>query len=185
MKLNFTLIILSILFLQIFTNNSTHTHKSFLVKTQLTKEQLITLLKEGEANLRIKETENKKEENLTKTEVEEVNNTQFDDAALQEQIEDEIKDDALHPLDEFHVRENPTEVKTFVTKQDKTFIDTLYEKKFGKIYGYLILLLCIFVLIRYKDILFGKGEKIGHTKGNFKNIFESDSSKEYMLIKSE
>jgi hypothetical protein len=182
-----TLLILSFLFLQIFAHNSTHshstTHKAFLVKTQLSKEQLLALLKEGEVNLRKTKTGENKEENTTSVEVEEVNNTVDDDRILQEQIEDEMKEDALHPLDEFHIREKPTEVKTFVTKPQTKLIDSLYEKKYGRIYAYLIILLFIFILVNYKDKLLGKKE--GYIKGSYVSIFESDASKEYMLVKSQ
>ena len=180
-----TLLILSSLFLQIFANNSTHstTHKAFLIKTQLSKEQLLALLKEGEVNLKKTTMGENEKGNTTSVEVEEVNNTNDDDETLQEQIEDQMKEEALHPLDEFHIREKTTEVKAFVTKSQTKFVDSLYEKKYGRIYAYLVMLLFVFILVTNKDKILGKKE--GYIKGSYANIFESDSSKEYILVKSQ
>ena len=122
-------------------NKEKTTQNTFLVKTQLTKEQLQTLLQEGETqliNLKKKKHINKKENNTE--EIVNYNKTTVDDGdnitteeGLQREIEDEIMDDALNPLDEFHVKETKTsETKTFISKNDSKFIDSLYEKNLEK-----------------------------------------------------
>ena len=96
------------------------TTKVFLVKTNLTKEELVTLLHKGEkqlSNLRKKNEEadevNTTDANATNTTVEEVEDTYETDEELQKEIEDEIMEDALKPLEEFHVRQIKTsEVKS-------------------------------------------------------------------------
>ena len=182
------LVILIIFFSQFLAhkapkNDTKSGYKTFLVKTQIPKEKLLALLKEGEkqkVNLKANENINKTgsgEGKENTTEVKEV-----DDQTLQEQIEDEIQEDALQPLEEFHVKEvKQSEVKTFVNKPKTKFIDSLYEKRFGKIYGYLTLFLFAFVLLYNKDKIFN--QKTSRGKPNYSNLFEFDSSKEYMIIK--
>ena len=115
--------------------------------------------------------------------VEEVNNTLDDDDTLEEQIEKEIQEDALHPLDEFHVKEVKTsEVKSFVAKPKGKIFDSLYEKRFGKIYAYLTLIVFVFVFIYNKDSLFN--QKRSQDKINYRSLFDYDNSKEYMLVKT-
>ena len=125
--------------------------KTYLVKTKLTKEELETLLAEGSTQLvNLKKAKKEKVHNVTVKEV--TNATNRTEADLQKVIEQEIKEDALHPLHEFRVDQN--EVKTLVTKPNARFIDSLYEKRFGKFYAYLTLILFVFVMIYYKDIIF-------------------------------
>ena len=198
MKSITSIILLFIPFIQIYSHktskNETKIHyNKFLVKTHLSKEQLLNLLNQEHPNqVNLQKTENpnnveevEQNENLNQAnEVQEINNTESNDETLEEQIEDEIKADSLHPLDEFHVSEvqNP-EVKSFVSKPNTRFIDSLYEKKFGKIYAYLTLILFVFIIIYYKDNLFN--QKLAKKKGNYSNIFDYDSSKEYMLVKNQ
>jgi len=198
MKSKTCIILLFIVFIQIYThktpkNETIPEYKTYRVKTQLTKEQLLTLLnqqhphqtnlKKTENSIKVEEAEENKNVNQV-NEVQEINNTDANDDTLEEQIEDEIRADALHPLDEFHVKEaQNSEVKSFVSKPNTRFIDSLYEKKFGKIYAYLTLILCVFVIIYYKDRLFN--QKLANKKGNYSNLFDFDSSKEYMLVKNQ
>ena len=170
--------------------------RSFLVKTKLNKEQLETLLHQSEVqstNLKKSEQSEKDEENknnlnttnTTNTStVEEVDDAYESDEELQKEIEDEIMEDALKPLDEFHVKEVKTsEVKTFVAKaNDVTLLDFLYEKKFGKIYAYLSLLLVIFVFIYFKDVFNNKKEYI--EKKKYINYYDFDLSRESMIEKN-
>ena len=194
MKTNIiNLVILSILILQILAckNKTNCQHNTFLVKTQLSKQELETLLHQGETqsvklmeNSATTENQEKTENELTEFTVEEVkNNTLDEDDTLEEQIEKEIQEDALHPLDEFHVAEakNP-EVKTLITKPEPKIFDSLYEKRFGKFAGYLILFLFVFVLIYYRDIIFK--QKRSQETINYRNLFDYDTSKEYMLVKN-
>ena len=195
MKSKISIILLFIVFIQIHThktpkNNTKPQYNTFLVKTQLSKEQLLTLLNQGNShpvNLIEKKNSNTAEEAEEKNqtaEVQEVNTTEPNDDTFEEQIEEEIKADALHPLDEFHVKETQnSEVKSFISKPNTRFIDSLYEKKFGKIYAYLTLILFAFVLIYYKDNIFN--QKIANKKGIYSNLFDYDSSKEYMLVKNQ
>ena len=156
-------------------NNSTE-YKTYLVKTKLTKEELQTLLKQSET-----EVINLKKKNKTKkteVEVEELNSTNLTDGSLQEKIEKEIQEDALHPIDEFH----KNEVKTLVTKPNPRFLDSLYEKRFGKFYAYLTLLLFVFVMIYYKDSIFN--QKKMDLKKPYLNNCDNYNEKEYMLVKN-
>ena len=153
--------------------------KTFLVKTQLTKEQLETLLQNGE-NQNFNTSEGIT--NYNKTTVVTDGDNITTDQGLQWEIEDEIMDDALLPLFEFHVKESKTsETKSFIAKNNAKFIDSLYEKRFGRIYGYLTLLFFAFVLI-YFNALYGN-KKADNIKNKFVNYYEFDSSKEYMISK--
>ena len=158
-------------------NNSTE-YKTFLVETNLTKEELHTLLEQGET-----EVTNLKKKNLTYRNIviiHEINGTNLTEGTLQQRIEQEIKADALNPLHEFVVKKE--EIKTLVTKSNKRFIDSLYEKKFGKFYGYLTLFLFIFVMIYYKDIIFN--QKSMNIKKPYINNSDFLNEKEYMLVKN-
>ena len=176
--------------LQIFAHNTAkndakNAYKTFLVKTQLNKEELLALLQQGETQkVNLKKNENNTEGNEVKSfaKVKENNDTAEEEDTLQEQIEKEIKEDALHPLDEFHVKQNASEVKAFVAKTQTKFIDSLYEKKFSKIYGYLTLILFAFVLFYFKDYIFNQKGAFG--KDTYRSLFESDSAKEYMLAEN-
>ena len=158
--------------------NSTE-YKTFLVKTKLTKEQLEQLLKEGE-----QETVNLKKTNKTDNNtviIQDVNSTNLTDGSLEKKIEQEIREDALHPIDEFHVNKN--EVKTLVTTTPETrFLDSLYERKFSKFWGYLTLLLFVFVMINYKDAIFN--QKNMKVKKPYMNNYDLSNEKEYMLVKN-
>ena len=155
-------------------NNSTE-YKTFLVKTKLTKEELQTLLKQGESEI----TNLKKHQTQNNTAFI-VNSTNLTDSTLQKKIEQEIKEDALHPIHEFHL--NQSEVTTLVTKPKTRFIDSLYEKRFGKFYGYLTLFLFVFVMIYYKDIIFNQ-KQLNTRKPYIKN-YDYFNEKEYMLVKN-
>ena len=85
------------------------TTRVFLVKANLTKEELLTLLHKGEkqlSNLRKRNEEanevNTTDTTATNTTVEEVEDTYQTEQQLQNEIEDEIRDDAIIPLHEFH-----------------------------------------------------------------------------------
>ena len=155
------------------TENSKESgYKTFLVKTKLAKEELETLLQEKEKLLVNKPVVIKEIKNTT-------NSTAN---SLEHKIEQEIKADALAPLHEFLV--NQSEVQTLVTTQPKNrrLIDALYEKRFGKFYAYLTLLLFIFVMIYYKDIIFNQ-KKI-KSKNPYANNFDYFNEKEYLLVKN-
>ena len=185
-----SLAIFYLFILQIFAHNTAkndakNAYKTFLVKTQLNKEELLALLQQGETQkVNLKKNENNTEGNEVKSfaKVKENNDTAEEEDTLQEQIEKEIKEDALHPLDEFHVKQNASEVKAFVAKTQTKFIDSLYEKKFSKIYGYLTLILFAFVLFYFKDYIFNQKGAFG--KDTYRSLFESDSAKEYMLAEN-
>ena len=163
------------------------TTKVFLVKTNLTKEELVTLLHKGEkqlSNLRKKNEEadevNTTDANATNTTVEEVYET---DEELQKEIEDEIMEDALKPLEEFHVRQIKTsEVKSFVAKNNVSFIDSLYEKKFGKFSAFLSLLFSVFVVIYFTNL--GNNKQLGMKRQHI-NYYDFDLSKDCMIEKNE
>ena len=166
--------------------NENHAHNeteynTFLVKTKLTKEELETLLAEGQTKLvNLKKKEKKLKEQSNTLVVEEITNTTNQtEEELQKVIEQEIKDDALHPIDEFRKAQN--EVKTLVTKPKTRFIDSLYEKRFGKFYAYMTLILFIIAMFYYKDIIFN--QKNMDNKKNYINYF-CDKEKEYILVKN-
>ena len=171
-----SLIILSILIIQVFSylgeNNQTAEHRIFLVKTKLTKEQMETLLQQNVTLLVKKQGLDKKG-----------NATLDEDDILQKEIEDELMEDALHPLDEFHIKEIiPSNTTTLVAKQktNTRFIDSLYEKRFGNISGYLTLLFFVVVLLYNKEILFN--HKDVNQNDIYENFYNFDSNKEYMLV---
>jgi len=161
-------------------SNSTE-YKTFLVKTQLTKQELETLLQEGETKLvNLKKNKTKKHVNETTFVKEVVNSTNATIDPLQKKIEQEIKEDALHPLPEFHVKQN--EVQTLVAKPNTRFIDSLYEKRFGRFYGFLTLFLFIFVLMYNKELIFN--EKGSNGKKRYIYSSEYENEREYMLVKN-
>ena len=170
-------------------NKESNTQNTFLIKTQLTKEQLKELLQEGETQLiNLKKKKNKKEDkteeiinNNNKTKVDGDNITT--EEGLQREIEDEIMDDALHPIDEFHVKKtNTSETKTFIAKNDSKFIDLLYEKKFGKIYAYLTMIFFVFALIYFNNL--NTNKKNGYKTNNYVNYYEFMSSNDYLVSKN-
>ena len=185
-------LILSIFIVATLEQNATepcqNKTNTFLVKTNLTKEQLQALLKEGEAKLvnlkqkngvEVKETHNNTQ---TKTDGDDITTEE----GLHREIQDEIRDDALLPLDEFRVKgvnQSETNTTTLIAKTDGRFIDLLYERRFGKIYIYLTLIFFIFALIKFNNM---KGnDKLQYKKVQYVNYYDFDFSKESMLTKSD
>ena len=160
--------------------NHAQEYKTFLVKTNMAKEELQALLQEGETKL-VNLKKNRTHENNS-TIIKEINNVTnlTIDGNLEEKIIQEIREDALHPIDEFHVNQN--EVKTFFNKPKTRFIDSLYEKKFGKFYVYLTLFLFVMVMMYYKDIIFN--QKNVNIKKAYANYYDLNNEKEYILLKN-
>ena len=186
------LVTISLFILPIFSHNTTKNEaphqNTFLIKTKLNKEQLEALLnKRGESNVNLKEKiipEKSENEEKNMTNVKEIKE---EDNTLQEQIENEIQEDALHPLDEFHVKQN--EVKTLVTKPNTRFIDSLYEKRFGNTFGLLAGLFIFMILIfGYLLSLSNSISKLNggknYQKNSYRELFNSENSKEYLLFKN-
>ena len=144
---------------------------TFLIKTNLTKEELESLLQEQEGQTKVI--------NLKKNIYEDGDNITTEEG-LNREIEDEIRDDALIPMDAFHVKEVKTsETTNFIVQKNNKFIDVLYERKFGKIYAYLTIAFFIFAMIYFNNL---KGNKNADDKnGKFKNYYEFDDNREYML----
>ena len=69
-----------------------------------------------------------------------------------------------------------------MTKPKTTFIDSLYEKRFGKIYAYLTIILFFIVMISFKDVIFN--QKVINSKKSYLNSYNYDGEKEYMLVKN-
>ena len=176
--LSFTLFFLFIL--QIFAHNTPkndtkNDYKTFLVKTQLSKEELLALLQQEETEkVNLKKNKNNTEENKIKSsaKVQEINITAQNNDTLQQQIETEIKEDALHPLDEFHLRQNASEVKTFIAKPQKYYLldDGIYVSGMDNVnleeFRYLskdykcIIMLNFDAESKYDDIIFDEGKEI-------------------------
>ena len=153
--------------------------RTYLLKTHLTKEEIQTLIQEGETQVNLRKNQTHKNTIL----IEEVNTTTVENKTentLEKQIEQEIKEDALHPIDEFHV--DKKEVQTLINTPQARFIDKLYEKKFSRFYAYLTLFLFIFVMAYYKDSIFNP--KNNYTKKPYSYNFDYNSEKEYMLVKN-
>ena len=162
-------------------HNKTNT---FLVKTKLSKEQLESLLKQDEVQLVNLGgvPENIENQNNTKTKPDGDDITT--EEGLHREIQDEIRDDALLPLDEFKVKEiKQSETTKLVARSDGRFIDLLYEKRFGKIYIYLTLIFFFFILIRFTNL---KGnDKLQYKQAQYVNYYDFDFSKESMITKSD
>ena len=157
-------------------------YKTYLVKTKLTKEELESLLKEEETHLvNLRKQKGNHTSGNKSTTVEKVEHSgNLTDYEFEKKIENQIRDDALHPVHEFRLEKN--EVQTLVTKSDARFMNFLYEKRFGKFYGYLTLILFIFVLCYYNNIIFNQKKCIN--KKDYINSYYNDKEKEYMLVKN-
>ena len=151
--------------------NKNKNKNTFLIKTNLTKEELESLLQEHEGQTKVVNLKNniyQDGDNITTEE------------GLNREIEDEIRDDALIPLDEFHVKEVKTsETTNFIVQKNNKLIDTLYERKFGKIYAYLTIAFFIFAMIYFNNL--NGNKNAGDKNGKFNNYIEFDDNREYML----
>ena len=154
-------------------------YKTFLIKTDLSKEELKKLIQDEEKRL-IHVDKNKTHKNKTTVKQLTYNSTNLNDSTLQKKIEKEIKKEGLAHVNEPHVHKNETTI--LVTKTNTRFIDSLYEKKFSKIYAYLTLFLFVFVMIYYKESLFNS--KNMKMKNSYKDAFGYYNEKEYMLVKN-
>ena len=144
---------------------------TFLIKTNLTKEELESLLQEQEGQTKVI--------NLKKNIYEDGDNITTEEG-LNREIEDEIRDDALIPMDAFHVKEVKTsETTNFIVQKNNKFIDALYERKFGKIYAYLTIAFFIFAMIYFNKL--NGNKNAGDKNGKFNNYIEFDDNREYML----
>ena len=129
--------------------------RAFIVKTKLTKEELEELiLKNKKGN---------------KAHIEEIKNNDKTISPKEEVIQDEMKDNNN---------------KVFITKEEKSSENFFYEKKYGKKYAYLTLLIGIILIIYLKNKIF-KEKTDNYLKNNNNNVFEYEDIKEYMLVKSE
>ena len=191
------IIIICLIILPIFShkaqkNATNHPQNTFLIKTKLNKEQLESLLNQGGEHkvfLKKEKIPENEEKIQNSTSVEEVNNTSIEEEdTLQEQIENEIKEDALHPLDEFQVKEVKTSETTtaFIAKTQNRAIDSLFEKRFENTYG-LLLILFIFVSLIFGYVIYLGNYILKHNnkkKKDYGNFFNIDNSKEYLLFKN-
>ena len=188
------------------------TQKAYLVQTKLTQKELETVIKGGEVQMvslkkrkNFKKTKKSAENSpngITKVNAIEKDNInsnndntsesseesvqEIDEDDLFREIEDEIKKESLNPIDEFHVKEATEGVQgttTFVAKTKGKFMDSLYEKKFGKIYGYLTLIFCISALIYVFNLK--KKDKVEYKRLHFENYYDIDLSKDYMITKGD
>ena len=189
------LVTISLFILPIFSHNTTKNEaphqNTFLIKTKLNKEQLEALLNQrGESNVNLKEKiipEKNENEEKNMTTVKEIKE---EDDTLQEQIENEIQEDALHPLDEFHVKEVKTsETTTFIAKPQNRLIDSLYEKRFGNTFGLLaglfIFMILIFgYLLSLSNSISKRNGGKNYQKNSYRELFNSENSKEYLLFKN-
>ena len=160
---------------------------SFVVKTKLTKDQLQALLKQSEIKpINLKKnnkniTEFIEGQNNTEANPDEDNNYSEEDQHID--LDDGNLDDDIFPWDEFKVKEiKQSETTTLISKTDKRFIDTFYEKRFGKIYAYLTFIFFIFVLIRFNNLKMN--DKVQYNKVQYVNYYDFDFSKENMITKS-
>ena len=191
MKFNKTSLIFLILIISVYSHNlkteaentSNHTKKpeynTFLLKTELTKEQVEALIREEEAKINMKQNKTY-EVKIVVQEVKNASAANINDTTLEQKIEQEIKEDALYPLHEFHV--NKSEVQTLIKTPNVRFIDKLYEKKFGRFYAFLTLFLFIFVLVHYKEKIFNP--KNNYMKKAYVYNYDGLNEKEYMLVKN-
>ena len=75
-----------------------------------------------------------------------------------------------------------SEVKSFVTKNNVSFIDSLYVKRFGKFSAFLTLLFSVFVVIYFTNL--GNNKQLG-MKRQYINYYDFDLSKDCMVEKNE
>lgn len=161
------------------TNEETST-RTFLVKTTLTQQELEDLLnnktRRSKGHVYRYEVNDDLYQNQTYQ-----NQTELDQDPFQKELQREIKQDSLHPLDEFHVTEvtqpkQQTENSTvLLTKTKNSIFNSLYEKKFGKMYGFIVLILVIIGVFMFHNL----------SLKDFGNEYNKDcfyyGNKEYML----
>lgn len=161
------------------TNEETST-RTFLVKTTLTQKELEDLLnnktRRSKGHVYRYEVNDDLYQNQTFQ-----NQTELDQDPFQKELQREIKQDSLHPLDEFHVTEvtqpkQQTENSTvLLTKTKNSIFNSLYEKKFGKMYGFIVLILVIIGIFMFHNL----------SLKDFGNEYNKDcfyyGNKEYML----
>ena len=161
------------------TNEETST-RTFLVKTTLTQQELEDLLnnktRRSKGHVYRYEVNDDLYQNQTFQ-----NQTELDQDPFQKELQREIKQDSLHPLDEFHVTEvtqpkQQTENSTvLLTKTKNNIFNSLYEKKFGKMYGFIVLILVIIGIFMFHNL----------SLKDFGNEYNKDcfyyGNKEYML----
>ena len=152
--------------------------RTFLVETTLTQKELENLLNNQTNDTKSYVYQNEINDDLNQTnQVQELNDDPF-----QKEIQKEIKQDSLHPLDEFHVTE-VTEVQeqqlsnttTLITKTKRGIFDSLYEKKYGKKYGFIVLVLVFIGVFVFHNL---SAKEIGNQYN--KDCFYY-GNKEYML----
>ena len=154
--------------------DSNHTIKTFLIETKLTQNELENLLIKAQNN-------SKKVDEATKEYKEAKKNKKLKMDPFQKEIEKEIKEDSLHPLDEFRVTEITEPIQenvnatVLIAKSKVNLFDKLYEKNISKKFGLMVLILVIVAVFIFHNL---------YTK-NFSKKFNKDTfyfdNKEYML----
>ena len=154
--------------------DSNYTIKTFLIETKLTQNELENLLIKAQNN-------SKKVDEATKEYKEAKKNKKLKMDPFQKEIEKEIKEDSLHPLDEFRVTEITEPIQenvnatVLIAKSKINLFDKLYEKNISKKFGLMVLILVIVSVFIFHNL---------YTK-NFSKKFNKDTfyfdNKEYML----
>ena len=182
MKSHITFILL-ILFIQIYANNLKNCtknipeYKTFIVKTNLSKEELEELLSKNVSNIN--------EKSISQTKVQEIDKEEDNlKKTIERQNKEEAEEEKLIPPVEFIVKEmkDSNNNKGFITKEENKNIVPLYKKIFGNVYTYIALVFIIFIIIYLRKFLSKKKENFKRNKYN--NFFDTDSN-EYMLAKLE
>ena len=139
------------------TTNQDISTRTFLVKTTLTQQELENLLNNKTRHSKGHVYRYEVNDDLYQNQTEQKQNT-LDQDPFQKELQREIKQDSLHPLDEFHVTEvsqakQQTENSTvLLTKTQNSIFNSLYEKKFGKMYGFIVLILVIIGIFMFHNL---------------------------------
>ena len=168
MKENLFLFFLILSFCSIFTKKNGTKKNTFLLRTNLTKDVLITLF------------ENSGKPNMT-TYIKESCNATFIKTRQNNETEEEPDDDLLEEF--LDTNDKKVQSTVLVSKANSNnIVKEANEKKFSRIYGYLAILLFIFALYYYREALIRKKnrvKKIGYI--NYYNSFNTND--EYILEK--
>ena len=153
--------------------NSNHTTNTFLVETKLSRNELEHLLMKAKNNPENVEAAVKEYKEAKK-------NKKVKMDPFEKAIEKEIKEDSLHPLDDFQVIEITEPVKedvsttTLIAKKNSNLFDKLYEKNMSNKIGFIALILVVISVFVFHNLYIKNGKKIYKKALYYRN-------EEYML----
>lgn len=174
---------------------SSQSQKFYTIQTDLSAEEIkkllnqpVTLLQKKSKNQKVEKSQKnpKKKRHIVAVLANGTQVIEDDEEILEHEIEEELIREAFYPIEDYRIKETAekSDIKVLLNKGEKGYVNINGNRKFGRIVGFLTLVVLLVAVILFRDKLDNrKGEKISLMKINkiyYRNETE-DESNEYLL----